>query len=476
MNLTSATTKARKKADLLIVPFWQGGKKGPSPASDLKVNVSPAIDFSGKKDEIVYLYTPKGPEPRVLLLGLGEEKEFTPEKARKAYASALCWGLGKKIKSVNIALPPEEYAKAALEGVLLANYSYEAHRKEPQIKPVEKICLIGELKTAKETAEIVECVNYARDLVFGNADDVTPSLLAKKAQELAKEYTSIHTKVLNREQILKEKMDLLAAVSRGATTPPAFIIAEYRGAPGNKDVTAIIGKGITFDTGGLLLKPRGGMETMRDDMAGGAVVLGVLRAAAKLKLKGNIIGFIPTTENAIGPDSYKPGDVYQSHAGVSVEIADTDAEGRLVLADAISYAQKHYSLKRIIDLATLTGGATVALGEEAAVICSNSDKLSQELIAAGETSYERLWRLPLFEEYKSLLESKIADIKNAGPRKASSICGGIFLQRFVKKEIDWAHIDIAAVAFPDVLKPYQPIQATGFGVRLLVEYFQHLFK
>lgn len=335
--------------------------------------------------------------------------------------------------------------------------------------------LSSDLQLCKKLDSIASAVYFTRDLVIGNADDVTPSYLAKQAQMLAKEHSSIQTKVLNHAQIVKEKLGLLAAVNRASSPEAALIIVQYKGDPHSSDVTGLVGKGITFDTGGLLIKPRGGMETMRDDMAGGAVVLGVLRAAAELKMKVNLIGVIPTTENAIGPNSYKPGDVYMSHAGISVEINDTDAEGRLVLADALSYLQTHYSPSRIIDLATLTGGAIVALGEEVAAICSNNDELTQQLTEAGERTYERLWRLPLYEEYQDLLKSKIADIKNSGPRKASTICGGIFLQRFVKK-VAWAHLDIAGVTFPEVQKPYQPVQATGFGVRLLISFLEKLYE
>lgn len=476
--------KQSAKCDTLILPFWQGKtaefafkEKG---AQSLVAPVLKAGDFSGKAEEVFFLYPSKGREKRVLLLGLGEKKKATSEGIRRSYAQGFRLLHGKKSKNVRVFLPDlEEFFSPAVEGMLLANYSFDYHRAEKQTL-VQKVFLekvsSSDLVLCKKLQAIASSVYFARDLVMGNADDVTPTNLAKQAQGLSQTFPLVETEVFNRSRIEKEKLKLLLAVSQGSKTEPAFIILHYKGNPKSDDLTALIGKGITFDTGGLLLKPRGGMETMRDDMAGGAVVLSTIRAAAELKMPVNLLGIVASTENAIGPGSYKPGDVYGSHAGLSVEIADTDAEGRLVLADAISYAQTHYSLKRIIDLATLTGGAIVALGEEVAALCSNNQKLIDQLMEAGEKSFERLWPLPLYEEYAELLKSKIADIKNAGPRKASTICGAMFLKRFVKETIPWAHLDIAGVAFVDPpQKPYQPIQATGFGVRLLLTFLENLY-
>jgi leucyl aminopeptidase len=215
------------------------------------------------------------------------------------------------------------------------------------------------------------------------------------------------------------------------------------------------------------------METMKCDMAGAAVALGIVQAAAELKLKVNLISVLAVAENAIGPASYKPGDVYGSHSGKTVEIGNTDAEGRLVLADAISYVQEHYQPHQMIDLATLTGGIVVALGEEATGLFANNDALAHQLEKAGERTHERIWRMPLYSEYKDYLKSTIADIKNSGPRKASAGTGAAFIQFFVKKTISWAHLDIAGTAFLSELKPYHPTAATGVGIRLLVDFLEH---
>lgn len=468
MEFRAGIPKGRKEA--LVLPFWQG--KRPEPAFEgksLALLASSSLqtgDFSGKAEQLLCFYPDKKEIVRLLLIGLGEKKAITPERIRRCYAQVVRLLRDKKIKSVAVQIPKVKTIKreillsALVEGMLLANYPFGRHLSKKQAPLLEKIflqeVLSHELQLCKRSDIIALAVYLARDLVLGNADEVTPTYLAEQAIKLGKMFSSIRTEVFNRAQIEKEKLHLLSAVSRGAATEPTFIVMQYKGDPNSSEITALVGKGVTFDTGGLNLKGTGNIETMRDDMAGGAVVLSTLQAAAALKMKHNLVGIIASTENAIGPRSYKPGDVYESHAGISVEITNTDAEGRLILADALSYVQTRFSPKRIIDLATLTGGAVIALGEEAAAICSNDDLLSKQLIAAGERTHERLWRLPLFEEYTQLLESKIADIKNSGPRRASTICGGIFLQRFIKKQMPWAHLDIANVTFTELQKPYHP--------------------
>jgi leucyl aminopeptidase len=300
-------------------------------------------------------------------------------------------------------------------------------------------------------------------------------LLRRSLKISKKKYSQVKTTILDKKRLEKEKMGLILAVGRAATREPALIILEYAGNPHSREKVAIIGKGITFDTGGLNIKVAGtGLETMKCDMAGAAVALGIIQAAADLKLKVNLISVLAVAENAIGPASYKPGDVYRSHSGKTVEISNTDAEGRLVLADAISYLQENYEPSQMIDFATLTGGIIIALGEEATGLFSNDDELAKQLEQAGERTHERLWRLPLYTEYKDYLKSSIADMKNSGPRKASSGSGATFIQQFVKKTIPWAHLDIAGTAYLSELKPYHPTAATGVGIRLLVDFLEHL--
>jgi leucyl aminopeptidase len=480
MKLESASSFAKiEPADVLILPFWQKEKKAVAacPKTEYEETLDFVLesgDFKGKEGEFHLLYQGKR---RILLLGLGKKESCCPEVLRKSYAAAMKECRQKKWTRLNVALPEVKFPAAApvTEGLLLANYAFDQFKEEPPTF-VKAVCLVGvEAKgfaAAERALQIVEGVNFARDLVNGNADDVTPQMLAKTAKELEKESKAIKTTVLDKKALEKLKMGLLLAVNRASQREPVLILVEYRGRPSSRDVTALVGKGITYDTGGLILKPKEGMLTMKDDMAGGAAVLGTIKTAAALKLKVNLIGVIPSTENAIGSNSYKPGDVYTSYSGKTVEISDTDAEGRLVLADAITYVQKHHKPSRIIDLATLTGGVVVALGEEAIGLFCNCEEFSKELIEAGKRTHERLWPLPLYREYRDALKSNIADIKNAADRKASPITGAKFIQDFVQEEIPWAHLDIAGTAYKPP-RHYNTTEGTGIGVRLLIDYLSH---
>lgn len=487
MHLThSETALKRKSADVAIVPFWIDGTQikiacDAAEFTPLAMVPIKAKDFLAKSEEIAFLYRSSGKEKRVLLVGLGKKKDLTVETLRRSYASAVRLCRKKKWGSVNFFFPDElSYIIGAIEGSLLANYAYDMLKKEtlkndPTFLLKEIHCIGLDKKTfseCKKHALLIESVEFARDLVNGNADDVTPKILAYHANEMAG--PSLKVKVLHQKELQKEKMGLLLAVNKGSNKEPALIVLEYRGDPDSKDITAVVGKGITYDTGGLNLKISGSMETMKCDMAGSAVVLGVLQAAKKLSLKRNIIGVIASAENAIGPDSCKPGDVYVSHAGRSVEINDTDAEGRLVLADALSYLQTHYKPSRIIDLATLTGGIVVALGEVATGMFCNDDTMAQQLTKAGDRTFERVWRMPLYPEYKEALKSSIADMKNSGGRKGSPCTAAAFLHEFIHKGTAWAHLDIAGTAFLSETKVYHPTAATGCGVRLLIDYIEAL--
>ncbi len=490
MQLTTVSKIAdRPEADLVVLPFWQGPKKA-APACSLapfKQELAPILqedDFKGKEGETALIYTGKKKESRLLLLGCGKKSEASPETFRRSVAAAIKLCRKKGWTSLNFVCPEEgSYHAAITEGILLSNYVFDQLKhdtlKDAPSASLKKLCLIGTHKNqereCKRAQTIIEAVNFARDLINGNADDITPQKLSEVAQDLCKASSSLRATILGKKEITKAGLGLLLAVNRASSLDPALIIIEYRGNPSSKDCTALVGKGITYDTGGLLIKPRGGMETMKDDMSGGAAVLGTLKALAALKVPVNVVGIIPSTENAIGSKSYKPGDVYKSYSGKTVEIADTDAEGRLVLADAISYVQDHYKPARIIDLATLTGGIVVALGEEASGLFSNDDKLAKKLFEAGEATAERLWRFPMYPEYKEALKSTIADIKNSADRKASSIRGATFIQEFVK-EIPWAHLDIAGTAYLSAPRHYHSTPATGVGVRLLVEYLSKLHE
>lgn len=485
MQLSSATAfSGRPPSDVLVLPFWHEDKKAmpACPMKEFHAFYAHVDDFKGKEGEILFLYKKQGKEGRILLLGLGKKSECSSEVLRRAYAAALKACRQKKLKAISAALPAADGPAAypAAEGFLLANYAFDMKfSKEEALPLVHKICLIGidkeSLKGCRSAQTIVSAVNFARDLINGNADDVNPQFLSQKAKELQKESKAIKTTILDKKALEKLGMGLLLAVNRGAASDPAFIIIEYKGNPESSDVTALVGKGITYDTGGLNIKTAN-METMKDDMSGGAVVLGTIKAAAALGLRVNLVGAIASTENAIGPKSYKPGDVYRSYSGKTVEITNTDAEGRLVLADAVSYVEDRFNPSRMIDIATLTGGIVVSLGEEAAGLFSNDEELAQGLLRAGKHTHERLWQFPLFADYKEGLKSQIADMRNAPPaRKASSILGALFIQEYIKKT-PWAHLDIAGTAFISGPKHYHTTNATGFGVRLLIDFLMQYEK
>ncbi len=494
MQISSAPShNTRKPADVVVVPFWQDKKEAQIACTSKEfegVVQFPLAsgDFHGKEGECLLLYRSQGKEKRVLLLGLGDKKSCLPDSLRRAYASAAKGMRAKKLKSANILFPENDLigweiaCRAVEEGVLLASYCFDQLKgesnKEENHSDLEKVCFCGLNKEdsalLRKTEKVVHSVNFVRDLVNGNADDINIDTFKKLAKDFEKKYSKVRTKVLDKKALEKEKLGLILAVGRAATRDPALVILEYHGDPHSKEKTAIVGKGITFDTGGLNLKVGGsGLETMKCDMAGAAVALGIIQAAAELELKVNLISVLALAENAIGPASYKPGDVYKSHSGKTVEISNTDAEGRLVLADAISYLQENYHFSQMIDFATLTGGVIIALGEEATGLFSNNDALAKRLEKSGERTHERVWRLPLYPEYKDYLKSTIADIKNSGPRKASSGSGAMFIQYFVKKSIPWAHLDIAGTAYLSELKVYHPTAATGVGIRLLVDFLEN---
>lgn len=487
-----ADLKNRKNADLLVLPFWQekGKVKGAASYGKLDSYTKGPLetsDFKAREGEVLYLYVNEAQEKRIAMLGLGDVNKLNVERLRRSFSNIAKSCHSKKIKNINIwtphvpSLSEEDVIRGVSEGVLLSNYVFTRYKhgtkKEELPTLLEKVTLIQAGKNAVALADkyltIAEGVYLARDLVNGNSDDITPKYLSDVAIDLSKKFKSIKTTILNKKALEKEKMGLLLAVNRGSKDEPVLIIAEYSGNPKSKEKTIIVGKGVTYDTGGLNLKPTGSMETMKCDMGGAATALGTILAAAKLKLKTNISVVIPSTENSISAESYKPGDVYTSYSGKTVEIGNTDAEGRLILADALSYAVKNLMPTRLVDFATLTGAIEIALGNETSGLMSNNDALADSLIRAGSTSFERVWRLPLYEEYREQLKSDIADIKNIGGRPAGSITAAVFLQEFVENT-PWAHFDIAGTAYLNEGRRYHPKHGTGIGVRLMIDFLENL--
>ncbi len=367
-------------------------------------------------------------------------------------------------------------ARTIAENLSLASYEYRKYKtkekKEKQLKEI-LVCGLGDkkLKTAfEEGLTIAEGANITRDIANATGDDMTPDALAKAAQITLKG-TKATVKVFNEKEIVKMGMGLLHAVGKGADDAPRFIVIEYWGAGKKEKPVVLVGKGITYDTGGLNVKPSGSMHEMHLDMSGGASVIGAISAIAEMGLKKNVVGLIPAAENSVSATSMRAGDIATSLSGKTVEILHTDAEGRLVLADALTYAQKHYEPALMVDIATLTGAALVALGQHASAIMTKDDVLAQKLVKLGEESGDLVWPLPLWDEYKALLKSHRADISNIATnfsRFGGCIEGGTFLSHFVEKNIPWVHIDIAprmnSIASDKLAKG-----ATGEPVRLLVQ-------
>lgn len=462
-----------ESSDLWILPFWEGPKE----AVDFSLQIKIALeDFKGKNGETVFYYH-EG--QRILLLGLGKQEKASVEALRRAYASAVLAARLKKIKEIHILFPKckqkEEFLRGIGEGIFLTNYSFtyksQETLKEDPIVLLGKIVFVGIEKTEvlDSLQKIANGVHFVRDLVNGNADEKRAQFL-KAAKTLQ---SNVKVIIFDKKRIVEEGMGLILAVNRSSSVDPVFLQASYQGNPKSKDHIVLVGKGILYDTGGLSLKPTEGMLTMKCDMAGAATVLAAVKIAAELDLKVNVTAVMPLTENCIGSKSFKLGDVYRSYSGKTVEITNTDGEGRLVLADAISYAIKHLSPSAVIDLATLTGACIVALGEEISGFFSNHEKLAEDLFEASERTDELIWRLPIHPDYKETFKSEIADMVNsASGRDGGAIKAALFLQEFVG-EVPWAHFDIAGPACLSKPKYYNPMKATGFGLRLLVDFLKN---
>ena len=417
--------------------------------------------------------------PNVLVCGLGDRKKISNESLRNAAASAVLSAASKKIVSLFFAVPVidamdhEDSFRFIAEGMLLANYTFDRYKSDKEkTKVLEKIEFLADIPSAdkilKEVEVIAENTHLCRDLVNDTADEVNPVSFAKLARQIASK-AGMKCTVLDKKGIEKKKMGLILAVNRGSAVPAHVVILEYRGDSKSKKVFGLVGKGITFDSGGMNLKPSGSMETMRMDMAGAAAVLYTMKTLAELKVKKNVSAVIPLTENMVSSTSFRPGDIFTAYNGKTVEIGNTDAEGRLILADALSYMEKEIRPDVIIDAATLTGACVVTFGETVAAYLSTDDEIAGILEDASKNTGEKLWRLPFFDDYDDRMKSEVADLNNmAAEKNAGTISGAVFLRNFVEKT-KWAHIDIAGTAWYSKQRGYRPKNATGYGLRLLVE-------
>jgi leucyl aminopeptidase len=441
-------------------------------------------EFSGKADSTHTIHTlGRLPTERLLLVGLGKRKELDDGRLRQAAGNAVQALRRSRTASFATALhlagTSETALEAVCEGTLLGSYSFELYKTKDRNERFgfESMTVLLPKGITRKTATtrverismLCNGVQLARDLVSHPGNVVTTGYLADTARELAARHT-LTCRTMEMDELELLGMGALVAVGKGSVQQPRLIVLEYHGAGKSERPVVLVGKGITFDSGGISIKPGAGMEEMKTDMAGGAAVLGTMEAAAGLKLPVNLVGIIPTAENMPDAAAYKPGDVLTSYSGTTIEITNTDAEGRLILCDALHFALR-YKPAAMIDLATLTGACVVALGHEASGMMGNDQRLLNALKKAGESSGERVWELPLWDGYGETMKSDIADLRNAGSRDGGSITAGWFLKQFVGST-RWAHLDIAGTAWSDKAHPCSPKGATGVGVRLLIEYLK----
>jgi leucyl aminopeptidase len=467
---------AEVDSDLLAFGYLDGATL-PDPLAG-----APGADDAKGAYRKAYLIYPQG-SARTVVVGLGKPGDLDPERARVAGAIAAKRAATLEARSLTLA-PPESddaaaIAAAMVEGAILAGFSFDRFRKSDEDDPaaqIETITVLGpdSIADAVEVGRIAaEAENRARELQELPSNFATPTILSNRAAELVAEHENLSFEVLGREEIADKEMGGLVAVSQGTEEEPQLIVLRYSGG-GSGGPIGLVGKAVTFDSGGISIKPATAMHEMKMDMSGGAAVLEAVGAIAELGLPIEVIAVIPSTENMPSGTAVKPGDVITMYNGKTVEVNNTDAEGRLILGDALAYCVE-LGAERIVDLATLTGAVLVALGSTYAALISNDDDWAGELADAGAETGELLWRLPLHEEYKTLTKGTIADLTNASAkRKAGTIYAGSFLEEFVDGK-PWVHLDIAGTAW-DTGREYVGKGPTGFGVRLLVSLAQDLSK
>ena len=451
-----------QECDVLVVNKFEGENTTSAIANTYAVQED---KFEGKFGE-TYVLPTYGQEKhrKVIVIGFGKKEEFNPNKLREAVAKSIKKAMMIEAKTVAFKLNGVEfdYSEQFTLGAKIADYNFDKYKSEKKDKGVNVVYVEACESVVRKAEKIAEAMAFTRNLANEPAQFATPSELASIACDLG-----LETKIYDKDECEKMGMGAFLAVGRGSSEPPKFIHMKYTCENPKKKI-ALVGKGITFDSGGLDIKPASSMLTMKDDMSGAACVLGVMSIIKELAPEVEVHGIIAACENMPGCSAYKPGDILTAKNGKTIEVDNTDAEGRLTLADALCYACE-LGVDEVIDLATLTGACMVALGSQAAGIMGNDDELVKKLIATAEKSGERYWELPMWEEYGESLKSDIADMKNTGSRWGGAQTAGVFLKKFVK-DVKWAHIDIAGVAFLE--KPHKELGkgASGAGVRTLLNY------
>ena len=484
------------KAGAIVVNLLEGTERLDGDIANIDKALDGAIsqlvaqgEIKGKLNEVTIIHTlGKLPAVRVVVAGLGKQQELTQDRVRGVVAETCRLLRQRGVDSMaTIAqgagmagITLEGAAQAVTEGALLGLYSFRRHMtKEAEHGEIKQVLIVGDDETKLSILEqgchkgrvLAEATKLARDMVNEPANYMTPSHMAEMATKLAEKY-GLEVRVFEREQMQGLGMGALLGVAQGSRQPPKFIVLHYRGADSTKVDVALVGKGITFDSGGISIKPSEKMEEMKGDMAGGAAVMAAISAVAQLKPKINVTAIIPATENLPGGSALKPGDILTAMNGKTIEIVSTDAEGRLILADALSYARK-LGAERMVDVATLTGACRIALGDVCTGGFGNNQELVDKVIAAGTEAGELIWQMPMYEEYKEQNKSDVADIKNTGGRYGGAITAAQFLAEFVG-DTPWVHLDIVGTSLSEKELTYRVKGATGVPVRTLVNFIMSL--
>ena len=476
----------------LVVPVFSGEALAGA-AADVNHLLDGAIadvldsgEIKGKPYELALVHAKGKPFSRVLVVGLGERKNYEPGMLARYAGAAVRYLSRRNVSEIAFALPEQakgaeaESASFVAEGAQAGTFETHIYQGKPEKPSVvkEAVILAGNLDAAeleqglRRGLVLGEAVNFARRMAITPASDMTPTHLAAEAAKVAKE-TGLEIDVLDEARARAEGMGSFLSVAAGSAQPPKFIVLTYKGDPASKELLALVGKGITFDTGGISLKPPERMEEMKYDMSGGAGVIAAMGAIAKLKPKIYVVGIVPATENMPGGKATKPGDIVKAMNGKTIEIINTDAEGRLILADGLCYAKKLGATK-IVDTATLTGACVIALGHAATAAVGNNDAFLEQFLAAVKHSGERYWHMPLFEDYGKQMKSDIADLKNTGGRAAGTLTAAAFLSAFVDDATPWIHLDVAGTAYLESESAWQAKGPTGTPVRALVAFTEAL--
>ena len=478
------------EADAIVVNLFEGVERPGGATGAVDKALDGAItelieqgEIKGKSGEVGIIHSlGKMPARVVAVAGLGKQSEFTSSKIRDVAAEVSrslrklnCRRIATIVHGAGIGgIEPGVASQAIVEGTLLGLYKFRKHvTKEPDYQDVEQLLVVEREAAKRQVLEegcekgrvLAEATILARDLANEPANYMTPSDMAKVAEGLAKAH-GLGLAILERDQMENEGMGALLGVARGSHQPPKLIVLSYKGDKSSSETLGFVGKGITFDSGGISIKPSENMAEMKGDMSGGAVVMAALSAVAQLKPRINITAVIPATENLPGGNATKPGDVLKAITGKTIEVVNTDAEGRLILADALGYAIKQ-GLAPLVDVATLTGACHIALGDICSGVFSNTQELVDKLVKAGDEAGERLWQMPMYEEYKEKNKSEVADVKNTGGRWGGAITAAQFLAEFIG-DTPWVHIDIAGTFDSEKDRGYLVKGATGVGVRTLV--------